>query len=143
MTKETQQAKRIEAYAIADFVKQIQEAVLEGYRLNLEDNDKYPVQIGMGYYATLEFDNPVLESIPCDKEGKETFVATDKPIFVRGVSKADVDAIMKMDKGAVFIESSDDIKLVSKTEREAIIQDAVKATESVVQPSKPGRKPKG
>ena len=46
--------KRIEAYSISDFVTQIQEAVLEGWRLNLEDNEKYPLQIGVGFYATLD-----------------------------------------------------------------------------------------
>ena len=54
MNQETNQTKRIEAYSIADFVKQIQEAVLEGYRINLEDNEKYPLQIGVGFYATLD-----------------------------------------------------------------------------------------
>ena len=49
-----QETKRIEAYSIADFVKQIQEAVLEGYRINLEDNEKYPLQIGVGFYCTME-----------------------------------------------------------------------------------------
>lgn len=51
MKKET---KRIEAYDIATFALLVQESVLEGYKLNLEDNDKYPVQIGVGFYCTLE-----------------------------------------------------------------------------------------
>lgn len=54
MNQETNQTKRIEAYSIADFVKQIQEAVLEGYRINLEDNEKYPLQIGVGFYCTMD-----------------------------------------------------------------------------------------
>jgi hypothetical protein len=55
MNQETnQETKRIEAYAIDDFVKQIQEAVLQGYRLNLEDNEKYPLQIGVGFYCTMD-----------------------------------------------------------------------------------------
>lgn len=49
-----QETKRLEAYSIADFVKQIQDAVLEGYKINLEDNEKYPLQIGVGFYATLD-----------------------------------------------------------------------------------------
>lgn len=49
-----QETKRIEAYSIADFVKQIQEAVLEGYKINLEDNEKYPLQIGVGFYCTMD-----------------------------------------------------------------------------------------
>ena len=48
------QTKRIEAYAIADFVKQIEDAVLDGFRLNLENNEKYPLQIGVGFYCTMD-----------------------------------------------------------------------------------------
>lgn len=46
--------KRIESYSIADFVKQIQEGILDGFRLNLEDNEKYPLQIGVGFYCTMD-----------------------------------------------------------------------------------------
>lgn len=47
---------RIEAYDIATFASKIQEAVLAGYKLNLEDNDKYPIQVGIGIYATMDKD---------------------------------------------------------------------------------------
>lgn len=63
MTKTDTQQKRIEAYNIADFVKQIQDAVLEGYKLNLEDNEKYPLQIGVGFYATLDKTETVSELV--------------------------------------------------------------------------------
>lgn len=110
------QTKRIEAYSIADFVKQIQEAVLEGYKTNLEDNEKYPLQIGVGFYATLD-KNSVLSP--------EDFKTMDEDIntlqkFVAGIPSPYKD-------------------IVTEVEREAIICDAVKAIE---QPAKRGRQPK-
>lgn len=49
-----QQTKRIEAYSIHDYSALLQEAVLEGYRLNLEDSEKFPLQIGVGFYAVMD-----------------------------------------------------------------------------------------
>lgn len=90
---QTNQTKRIEAYSIADFVKQIQEAVLEGYKINLEDNEKYPLQIGVGFYCTLdkvamknilvqesmkniqngvEAGTPIIEAIPAGATSQDT-----------------------------------------------------------------------
>lgn len=46
--------KQITAYNLPDFVSQIQECVLQGYRLNLDENGKYPVQIGVVFYAGMD-----------------------------------------------------------------------------------------
>ena len=71
------QTKRIEAYSIADFVTRIQEAVLEGYKINLEDNEKYPVQIGVGFYATLDkAQDTTLFNPNFEKEGNGVFVGS-------------------------------------------------------------------
>ena len=116
MNQETnQETKRIEAYAIDDFVKQIQEAALDGFRLNLEDNEKYPLQIGVGFYCTMDKVN-------------------NKDLTVNLVvdTKQAVEVIKNTLEG---------VQTLSLAEREKIIQDAIKEVDSVVQ-SKPGRKPK-
>lgn len=128
-----QETKRIEAYAIADFVKQIQEAVLDGFRLNLEDNEKYPLQIGVGFYCTMD-KHSKLASVPCDKEGKEIYFPNETTIFVGGVTN---------EQKEVNISNNGTLSTISAAERTSIIQDAIKATEPIAQPSKPGRKPKG
>ena len=46
-----QNVKKIEEYSLAGFATALQEAFLEGYRLNLEENAGYPVQIGPSYYV--------------------------------------------------------------------------------------------
>lgn len=61
---------RIESYDTADFAFKIQQATLDGYRLNLEDNDKYPIQVGIGFYCTME-----------KVEEKEV---TEQPIVTKG-----------------------------------------------------------
>lgn len=40
------QSKRIEAYSIAEFVQQVQQAIREGYELDLNTNENYPQQFG-------------------------------------------------------------------------------------------------
>ena len=80
-----QETKRIEAYSIADFVKQIQDAVLEGYKINLEDNEKYPLQIGVGFYATL------------DKASVLT--KTAKEVTVENISQVIEDLSVKLQDG--------------------------------------------
>lgn len=40
------QTKRIEAYSIAEFVQQVQQAIREGYELDLNTNENYPQQFG-------------------------------------------------------------------------------------------------
>lgn len=40
------QTKRIEAYSIAEFVQQVQQAIREGYELDLDTNENYPQQFG-------------------------------------------------------------------------------------------------
>lgn len=42
----TNQSKRIEAYSIAEFVQQVQQAIREGYELDLDTNENYPQQFG-------------------------------------------------------------------------------------------------
>lgn len=42
----TNQTKRIEAYSIAEFVQQVQQAIRDGYELDLDTNDNYPQQFG-------------------------------------------------------------------------------------------------
>ena len=111
---QTNQTKRIEAYAIADFVKQIQEAVLEGYKINLEDNEKYPLQIGVGFYATL------------DKVANKDLTVT---------------LVVNTQQAVEVIKNTvDSVHSLSVVEREKIIEDAVKGVE--VQPAKRGRQPK-
>jgi hypothetical protein len=92
-----QETKRIEAYSIADFVKQIQEAVLEGYRINLEDNDKYPLQIGMGFYATLDLSNPTLDKV-------DVMTKTTKGVTVENISQVIEDLSVKLQDGKDVIK---------------------------------------
>lgn len=40
------QSKRIEAYSIAEFVQQVQQANRDGYELDLNTNENYPQQFG-------------------------------------------------------------------------------------------------
>ena len=108
-----QETKRIEAYAIDDFVKQIQEAVLQGYRINLEDNEKYPLQIGVGFYCTMD----------------------------KVENKLTVNLVVDSEQAIEVIKNSvDSVQSISETEREKIIQDALKGVE--IQPAKRGRQPK-
>lgn len=76
MTNATNQTKRIEAYSICDFAVQLQKAIIEGYRLNVEDNEKYPLQIGVGFYATLDKVEEDATAYP-DKEGSEIITSTE------------------------------------------------------------------
>ena len=46
------QTKKIEAYNLGDFVKGVQESAKEGYEIDFEDNDSYPVSM-VGYYRCL------------------------------------------------------------------------------------------
>jgi hypothetical protein len=46
------QTKKIEAYNLGDFVKGIQESAKEGYEVDFDDNDSYPVSM-VGYYRCL------------------------------------------------------------------------------------------
>ena len=59
MTKELNQTnqdttKHLQSYSIVDFAKDLQEAFEQGYRINLEDNHKYPQQIGVVFSCTLD-----------------------------------------------------------------------------------------
>lgn len=44
---------RIESYNLPDFLMDLQEAVLDGYRLNIEDNDCYPHNFGTIYSVVM------------------------------------------------------------------------------------------
>ena len=59
MTEELNQTKQdttkhIQSYSIVDFAKDLQEAFEQGYKINLEDNHKYPQQIGVVFSCTLD-----------------------------------------------------------------------------------------
>lgn len=88
----TRNTLRIEAYDIATFASKIQEAVLEGYKLNLIDNDKYPVQVGIGIYCTLEKKSNEKEKLSIstyEKEGNDSFqpMKDSNPIVTKGRPK--------------------------------------------------------
>jgi hypothetical protein len=46
------QTKKIEAYNLGDFVKGVQESAKEGFEIDFDDNDSYPVSM-VGYYRCL------------------------------------------------------------------------------------------
>lgn len=134
-TQDSKETKRIEAYAIADFVKQIEDCILQGFRLNLEDNEKYPLQIGVGFYCTVDKVQDTTLFVPVfEKEGKEIYFPNETTIFVGSVTN---------EQKEVNVSNNGTLSTISAAERTSIIQDVIKATAPIAQPSKPGRKPKG
>jgi len=45
-TQETQEIKRIESYSLLEFAEKLQEAFLEGYRLDVGSNENAPISFG-------------------------------------------------------------------------------------------------
>ena len=45
-TQETQEIKRIESYSLLEFAEKLQEAFLEGYRLDIGSNENAPISFG-------------------------------------------------------------------------------------------------
>lgn len=45
--------KHLDEYNFADFLREFQEAVLEGYRLDLDSNERYPQKFGSHLSAIL------------------------------------------------------------------------------------------
>ena len=45
--------KHLNEYSFADFLREFQEAVLEGYRLDLESNERFPQKFGSHLSAIL------------------------------------------------------------------------------------------
>ncbi len=43
--------KEIQQYNLADFVEAVVQASKEGYELDLQSNENYPIQIGVGVYT--------------------------------------------------------------------------------------------
>lgn len=43
--------KEIQQYNLADFVEAVVQASKEGYELDLQTNENYPIQIGVGVYT--------------------------------------------------------------------------------------------
>lgn len=43
--------KEIQQYNLADFVEDVVQASKEGYELDLQSNENYPIQIGVGVYT--------------------------------------------------------------------------------------------
>lgn len=76
----TNKTKSLTAYNLYDFVKGVQDAVLEGYRLST-DNANFPVQLGPSLYTGIMVfeEEPVVE-VATDVPEKETEeVVEDKP----------------------------------------------------------------
>lgn len=46
MTAQTKEVKRIESYSLLEFAEKVQEAVLEGYRLDVGSNENAPISFG-------------------------------------------------------------------------------------------------
>jgi len=46
--------KRIEAYGFAEWLKEVQEVIQDGYKFDFESNDGYPLQIGTVYTAVMK-----------------------------------------------------------------------------------------
>ena len=53
MTKETFSVKEIQAYNFADFCAKAEQAVLDGYRFDLESNQYYPTTFGSHYFVNM------------------------------------------------------------------------------------------
>lgn len=81
MTKKT---KSLTAYNLYDFVKGVQDAVLEGYRLSTE-NANFPVQLGPSLYTGIMVleevtkEEPVAEVATSVAEKETEEVVEDKP----------------------------------------------------------------
>ena len=56
------QTKKIEAYNLGDFVKGIQEAVKEGFEIDFNSNESYPISM-VGYYRCIMYKGPKLAAL--------------------------------------------------------------------------------
>lgn len=76
--------KSITAYNLYDFSAGVQEAVLEGYRLSIE-NSNFPVQLGPNLYTCVMIqedvlnEEPVVEVATSVAEKEAEVVVEDKP----------------------------------------------------------------
>ena len=67
---------KIEDYEFGAFLKSFQSAVLAGYRLNLEDNAKYPQKFGSHMIVTLDHPEPFSTDL-INKMDNSPFIAQD------------------------------------------------------------------
>lgn len=79
----------IEAYELAKFLAQVQEAVLKGYRLKLTDIPTYPAYIAGRYWVTMvqESGVPVKTEAQKEPETAEADEATEVKKPVRAKAK--------------------------------------------------------
>jgi hypothetical protein len=66
------QTKKIEAYNLGDFVKGIQESAKEGFEIDFNSNESYPISM-VGYYRCIMYKGPKLAALLKEK-APETLV---------------------------------------------------------------------
>lgn len=71
---------KIEAYSFAEFLSEFQEAVLQGFRLDLDTNENFPQKFGDHLYAILVAAEPI-EIVGEDQpEEVESLAETPEPV---------------------------------------------------------------
>ncbi len=70
--------KRIETYSLFEFCQQIQEAIIEGWRFDFENNENFPIAYGTMVTAGMLNVNDPLYNQQKEKEiVKEVIISTD------------------------------------------------------------------
>ena len=68
---------RIEEYSFAEFLKYFEQAVLDGYRLDLESNDNFPQKYGSHLTVTLVEATEVALAVPDEADAIVAEVVAD------------------------------------------------------------------
>ena len=77
---------RIEEYSFAEFLKYFEQAVLDGYRLDLESNDNFPQKYGSHLTVTLVEATEVALAVPDEADAIVAEVVADVvPVEVANV----------------------------------------------------------
>jgi hypothetical protein len=96
------QSKKIEAYNLGDFVKGIQDSAKEGFEIDFNSNEGFPVNM-VGYYRCIMYKGPKLASLLKEKV-QETLVQEETP-------EPEIKEIPKQDfKPSVVFVAEDPIK---------------------------------
>ena len=71
--------KHLNEYSFADFLREFQEAVLEGYRLDLESNERFPQKFGSHLSAILVKPEDTTLVVPTEPVAEPVVTKTRKP----------------------------------------------------------------
>ncbi len=62
--KELQETRQVQNYGLAEWLKDVQAAIYDGYEFDFETNSAYPQAIGHVFTCTMKLRKPVLNTLP-------------------------------------------------------------------------------